>query len=347
MLADFAIRQTVIAAAIEFQRALAAIADRGTDPPTEDAAYSGVRSAMDECLNKLRATGLVGNETRLPSSDLWQIAGGLLERGWLLNRARLKPRGYAGDYELLARMYANARCDDSLGRLLDRYFQEDAAPVAVRNRMRMIGEWTVEEVRRRIPAQGSRLIRIAVVGSAFGLDMRDALLQLEERERASVAIVLLDLDPAAIEFAREQLAPLVPADRLETASGSILKLPVRPKLATPLLGTDLLFCPGIFDYLDDSDAAAMLRLFFESLAPGGRMSVFQFASHNPSRALMEWIGNWYLIYRTEPEFRAVASKAGCPAGALEFGAEPLGVGLFVTAKKPLGVMPASREPARM
>jgi extracellular factor (EF) 3-hydroxypalmitic acid methyl ester biosynthesis protein len=159
------------------------------------------------------------------------------------------------------------------------------------------------------------------------------LLQLTPDERAAVAITLLDLDPAAIDFAQAQLKLLIPSERVTVASGSILKLPVRPRLAEPLQGTDLLLCPGIFDYLDDEEAAAMLRLFYGTLAPGGRMTVFQFAPHNPSRALMEWIANWYLIYRDEAQFRSVVKLADIPSRCASFGAEPLGVDLFVTAIK--------------
>jgi hypothetical protein len=46
---------------------------------------------------------------------------------------------------------------------------------------------------------------------------------------------------------------------------------------------------------------------------------------------MEWIGNWYLIYRTPDEFRRLVEGAGIPASAATYGAEPLGVDLFVTA----------------
>jgi extracellular factor (EF) 3-hydroxypalmitic acid methyl ester biosynthesis protein len=288
---------------------------------------------MDQCLADLRSTGLWGVDNRLPSSELWKVVGPLLEPGWMLYRARIKPRGYAGDYELLGRMYENRLCDDPLGRLLDRYFQEDAAPIAVRNRMRLNADWIVAAVRQRASVGNNQPVRIAVVGSAFGLDIRDALLQLTSEERAAIAITLLDLDPAAVDFARSQLDPLIPAENVTVASGSILKLPVRPRLAEPLQGTDLLFCPGIFDYLDDNEAAAILRLFYGALAPGGRMTVFQFAPHNPSRALMEWIANWYLIYRDEGQFRSVVKQADVPSPCASFGAEPLGVDLFVTAVK--------------
>lgn len=293
-----------------------------------EAAYLRVRAAVDELLAVCRATGIVGSAVGLPSSEMWAEAGDLLGRGWMLARARHKPRGYAGDYELLGRMYDDRRCDDPLGSLLDRYFQDDAAPIAVRNRMWMMRDGIVKRARR-----DRREFNVAIVGSAFGLEVRDALASLNNEERSRVAITLLDMDPAAIEHAREQLAPWIAADRLTAVPTNVFRLPLRLPLAEPLAGTDLLYCPGIFDYLDPAAAAEMLRLFWRQLAPGGEMTVLQFAPHNPSRALMEWIGNWYLIYRDEEEFRQVVADSGIPGSCAEFGAEPLGVDLYVTARK--------------
>ena len=67
--------------------------------------YSDVARAYDRCLDQLRATNLLGEANKVPSSVLWNIAGHLLDRGWLQHRARTKPRGYPGDYEMLARFY--------------------------------------------------------------------------------------------------------------------------------------------------------------------------------------------------------------------------------------------------
>jgi extracellular factor (EF) 3-hydroxypalmitic acid methyl ester biosynthesis protein len=330
---ELVVREVVLGAAEGLKQALGGAESQLACGYSAQAAYLVVRSAVGEFLAKLSATELWGVANRQPSMVMWDTVGSQLARGWLLERARTKPRGYAGDYELLGRMYENRLSDDPLGRLLDRYFQDDAAPVAVRNRMQMIADWIVEGVQILRPSADVRSspIRIAIVGSAFGLDVRDALSRLREHERAAISVTLLDIDPAAVEFARQQLEPLLPAERITTASGSVLRLYERPRLAEPLAGSDLLFCPGIFDYLDDAAAAEMLRLFWQQLAPGGRMSVFQFAPHNPSRALMEWVGNWYLIYRDEQQLRRVTEAAGIPAAAATFGAEPLGADLYVSA----------------
>jgi hypothetical protein len=290
--------------------------------------YPPVKAAIDRCVARLDELGLVGADNQLPSSELWNVAGDVLQRGWLQMRARTKPRGYAGDHEMLTWIYEERVCDDPLGRLFDRYFQEEAAPQAVRNRMRMMADWIVAAAREDRP------LRISVVGSAFGLEVREALRRLAPEARQRCSVTLLDLDPEALEFARRELSPLLGLDRLALISANLFRLPKRPAMAAALECVDLLFCPGLFDYLDDAPAAAMLRAFWDRLAPGGRVTVFQFAPHNPTRTYMEWLGNWYLTYRDAAKFWSIAEMAGIPASAVEQGSEPLGVDLFLTASRP-------------
>jgi extracellular factor (EF) 3-hydroxypalmitic acid methyl ester biosynthesis protein len=294
---------------------------------TASDAVVDVTEAFDDCLAELAELQLWGPDNRLPSSELWNAAGHLLCRGWLQNQARSKPRGYAGDYEMLARIYERRLCDEALGRLFDVYFQSQAAPQAVRNRMAMITDWIVAA------AGSDRSLRVAVVGSAFGLEIRDALLRLEEPARARIQVTLLDVDPAAIDFARGQLQDLLPREQLIAESTNLFRLPQRPAAAEPLGGSDLIYCPGLFDYLDDATAAAMLRCLYERLARGGRLSVFQFARHNPTRAYMEWFGNWYLTYRDAAALRQLVESAGLQNARFTYGAEPLGIDLFVTIQR--------------
>jgi extracellular factor (EF) 3-hydroxypalmitic acid methyl ester biosynthesis protein len=230
---------------------------------------------------------------------------------------------------MLARFYERRLCDDPLGRLFDRYFQDQPAPRAVENRMRMIADWIVAAAHKNTSAR----VKVSLVGSAFGLEIREALLRLDPNRREQVNITLLDLDPAAIEFARGQLAPLLVPQNLTAESGNLFRLLERPQLAAVLDGSDLIFCPGLFDYLDDAAAAAMLRALYGRLTPGGRLSVFQFAPHDPTRAYMEWIGNWYLTYRDLAALQAFVEQAQLDRAEIAFGAEPLGVDLFVTASR--------------
>lgn len=290
-----------------------------------DACYDRVKSAVDECVATLRALGLDGLANQIPSSELWNVAGDVLQRGWLQTQARTKPRGYAGDHEMLARIYEHSLCDDPLGRQFDRYFQEEAAPQAVCNRMHMLRDWIVAAC-----AGLARPWKVAVVGSALGLEVRDALISLHARARQHVQVTLLDLDPAALDFARQRLMPLLSPERLQMVSGNLFRLPSRAGLAKPLAQSDLLVCPGLFDYLSDSDAVAMLGAFRAALKPGGVAHVFQFAPHNPTRTYMEWLGNWYLTYRVADDLRRLAEAAGVPPEGISLGSEPLGVDLLLS-----------------
>ncbi len=87
------------------------------------------------------------------------------------------------------------------------------------------------------------------------------------------------------------------------------------------------------DYLPDETAAAMLRFFWGRLAEGGVLLVGNFAPHNPTRACMEWIGNWYLTYRTSNDLQGLAVGAGVPQGKFSVGSEGLGVNLILTVRK--------------
>jgi extracellular factor (EF) 3-hydroxypalmitic acid methyl ester biosynthesis protein len=97
--------------------------------------------------------------------------------------------------------------------------------------------------------------------------------------------------------------------------------------------TDSLICLGLFDYLDDETAKDMLHLFWQQLNDGGLLMLGNFASNNPTRAYMEWIGNWYLNYRTVEELQQLGIQAGIPEDQFFVGSEPLGVNLILTGQK--------------
>jgi hypothetical protein len=280
---------------------------------------------MRGCLAGLAATGLVGETNRAPSRELWQIAGPWLETGWLQARARGKPRGYAGDAELIERIYTGQLCDHPLGRAFDRFFQSQAAPQAVRNRIRQ----GAEAVRAGLLAAAGREFRVVSVGSGPAAEIREALPALTPDQRASLRVTLLDLDPEALALAGRLLdAAGLPAAQRICLRENLSRLPRRKaSSADPLRGADLILCSGLFDYLPDVDAAEMLNAFWGRFRAGGRMLVFNFSPANPTRAYMEWVGNWYLIYRDAEAMAEIAARAGLPAASVRIRQDPSGASL--------------------
>ncbi len=298
-----------------------------TDAGLADAA---VDRALSACLHRLAATGCWGDSNQLPSSELWRIAGPLLVRGSLQNHARTKPHGYAGDHEMLTRIWERSSCEDPLGAAFDRYFLRQAAPDAVRARFEQIAAAMAIHC---LEHDGPEYYA-ASVGSGAAIDVREALVALPQECRRRIRVRLLDLDPGSLEFATRDILPLLPPEALSCLRVNLYRLPQRSNSNEILQRPDFLVCSGLFDYLADEPAIGMLRLFWDQLARGGMLLVGNFAPHNPTRAYMEWIGNWYLLYRTADELELLATEATIPRKHFTIGCDRTGVDLFLTATKP-------------
>ncbi len=288
------------------------------------------RGALQQALDRLSATGCWGEANRLPSSELWRIAGRWLEVGTLQLRACAKPRGYAGDFEMLEQICTHHVCDHPLGAAWDRFFQAQAAPQAVRNRTGLIAG----AVARFVRDCGAAPVHVVSVGSGPAIDLERACVALTETERQRMRITLLDLDPVALDHARLRFSALGDRQQLHLVRENLFRLAQPGRSHDALREVNFLICSGLFDYLDQVAAAAMLSHFWGAIRPAGQALVFNFAPHNPSRAYMEWIGNWYLTYRTEAQLRDVAARAGIPRGCVTVAAEASGVDLYWHVRRP-------------
>jgi len=300
--------------------------DRWRNMPLAEA---WVDSAMSQCLARLAETGLLGRANQLPSDAFWKIAGSVLSVGRLQHRARDKPLGYAGDHQMLSWIFDETVCDDPLGRHFDRFFLKQAAPASVRNRT----EQVAGALAQHCLSSNRSPYRVVSIGAGPGIDIQRAVRMISPARREKLEVVLLDLDEKGLEFAQTRISNALPAQQITCRRENLFRLPKRSQ-AMPHHGeTDFLICTGLFDYLEDASAATMLQLFWQQLAPGGTMVVGNFAPHCSTRAYMEWIGNWYLIYRTPAELAALAAAAELPTGTWSIGAERSGTNLFLTARK--------------
>lgn len=294
----------------------------------QDLGFALLSTAMDRCLARLAATDCWGKANQLASGEFWSIAAPLLDVGWLQPRARHKPRGYAGDYEMFVRFWQHVCDEHPLGRLFDRYFQSQAAVEAVRSRTRQLAASIVAHAMIR---DGQGPLHVVSVGCGPAIEIELAARWLPEVRRRELRVTLLDFDPDALDHARGRLAGVLAEEQVITLRDNLYRLPQRPRAAASMQGADFLYCSGLFDYLADDAAGSMLRFLWQQLGKQGKLLVGNFAPHNPTRAYMEWVGNWYLIYRAAGELADLASAAGLPRDAFTVCAEPLGIDLFLQA----------------
>lgn len=313
--------------AVSLMTEIALAAEATANFTQEELAFALVRTALDCALADLARLNCWGRANQLPSSQFWEVAGQTLELGWLHSRARHKPLGYAGDYEMFVRFW-EATCEQHpLGRLFDRYFQMQAAVEAVRSRTAQIAAAIAAHALERRAGP----YHLASVGCGPAIDVELALRMLPDERRAETIVTLLDLDEGAVEHARRRLAGLVAPERLTLRRANLFRLAEQPRTADLLAGSDFVVCSGLLDYLADDPAARLVAACWQRLAPGACLLAGNFAPHHPTRAYMEWFGNWYLIYRTADELSALAQAAGIDSRNVSIGAERMGIDLFLCA----------------
>ncbi len=222
---------------------------------------------------------------------------------------KCRPHGYAGDFEVIEKIYTQSVSALSAIRLWDEFFHTSLATVAVRNRAEVFSSLVDEFAPQDLLS----------VACGPGLDVAPVL----RSENGPVTrATLLDNDPNALRRASVNLSGS-PRD-IDYREGNALRYrPDRPH--------GLVWCSGLFDYLSDRAAVLLLRRLYEALGPGGVLAVGNFATGQASRAYMETVGHWLLIHRSEQDIRSLAAAAGVPRARTEVRADDTGVNLFLVA----------------
>jgi extracellular factor (EF) 3-hydroxypalmitic acid methyl ester biosynthesis protein len=227
-------------------------------------------------------------------------------------RTNLKPRGYAGDSEMMSMIYSNDYWGDStFAKLMHKHPVEHPAAQAVRNRRAFIARKLPQLSRRSRLARGEKLKALSVAcGPAR--EIEDVLVSEGDFDRYH--FTLLDQDRHALFEAAKSV------DRIEKKSGLKLKVDylnesVRTMLTTPKLKSrwgqfHFIYSMGLFDYLTPPVAKAVLNKLYQLLKPGGEMVIGNFHVSNPSRTYMEYWLDWVLYYRNEQDFIDLLQGAG-------------------------------------
>lgn len=223
-------------------------------------------------------------------------------------RTNLKPRGYAGDSEMMRLIYENAYAGrTTFEKLLHKQAVEMPAAQAVRNRRRLVPR-VLREVLAGFPDLPVHGFQFLSVASGPAWEMQDLFLDASDVERFHC--VLLDQDTEALATAREGIA------RIEAARGIRARVDyVDESVRTMLRSRDLaerlgrhhfIYSMGLFDYLTPPVARAVLARVFELLEPGGTLLVGNYHVGNPTRVYMDYWMDWPLYYRTEESFLELA-----------------------------------------
>lgn len=251
-----------------------------------------------------------------------------------MHRARHKPLGYPGDYEVMNHLYGNHFAGGTLfAKGLNLAFVSTPAAVAVRARKDRLKR-EIGELLSSWPHD--RPVRVLSIAAGPAQEIYELLQEIHELPRA-VEIVLFDQDKRALSFSYRRLQRVVNARWKDRVSLLHLHDSIRHLLRGAAVFTghgafDLVYSCGLFDYLQTPSGVSLCRTLFSLVAPGGRLYVGNMVPNCASRWLMELHLDWYLVYRERTQMLELGAQAA-PAARAEIVEEATRVNPFLLLKK--------------
>jgi len=247
---------------------------------------------------------------------MYEICGEELDKSTMQYHVRHKPFGYHGDYLFIDWTYTNKTDSPGRGRLWDEFCQRQASSQAVRNRKDFFCDTFTALCNENESA-------LAVLDLACGpcRDIADAL-TLAGTKAIGSHFHCVDMDDRAITYAKNIVQKQNLYSSFQWEVSNVFN--IRPKSRY-----DLIWAAGLFDYLSNSQAVALLKMMMRWVGGGGKIVVGNFHPSNPSRNYMEWFGKWFLNYRTSEELLMLCEQSGIPQECVIFDQEPLGVCIFL------------------
>lgn len=279
--------------------------------PTDDQ-YADLNSWILEIAQQISSNSIP--QYRL--SELLGLFGDAFSLETMQGFAFQKPHGYAGDFEIIDRIYKKYVSDAPHLKNWDIFWHSHAAANAVRNRVIYFSNVVAEVVQKT-----QRSIKVLNLASGPGHDMLYFLSSHPEFEPL-VHFECVEQDEKAIKFAAKLCDSYL--DRITFVQKNALRFESESRY-------DLIWSAGLFDYFDNKVFIFMLSRLKKMMAPDGSLVVGNFCATNPSRAYMQ-LFQWHLHHRSPNTLKWLASKAGFQVEKMDVRREPSGVNLFLHAE---------------
>ncbi|MEM7011754.1 MAG: cyclic nucleotide-binding domain-containing protein [Verrucomicrobiota bacterium] len=275
----------------------------------------------------------IGDQSQLPEAVRAELGARLREdlQAFLLltnaaERMYSKPRGYAGDFLTIHRIYENEPSGKGrLGPLLDDCVLSDPASKAVRNRRQLLAERIEDLV---LSTSETTYVTSFACGPATEIfDVFDKL-----GPDASLHANLVDFDPEALEFVRQRAEKRGLADKIHLHNANPIYLATGSE-KLELNPQHFIYATGLIDYFRDQFAVSLLNYIHILLADDGEVVLGNFHPNNHSKAFMDYVLDWRLIHRTEEDLNRIfeSSAFGAPSADIFFEEER--VNIFATGRK--------------
>lgn len=248
-----------------------------------------------------------------------------------------KPLGYAGDYEMVNMILRPPYEGASLfAKIVNVCFLKNPPAEAHRNRIKYLIRLLAEETDR--VRRAGRRIKIFNLGCGPAKEIQEFMRQQDLSDYAD--FTLLDFNDETLEHAGATLQDIkrtrqrgTGLNLLKRSVHQILKEAGRPGGELRSGQYDLVYCAGLFDYMSDRICKRLMNIFYDLLAPGGLLIATNVDASKPFRHSMEFILEWHLICRNQPQLAAL-NPDKAPPGCFKVTHESTGVNIFIEVRKP-------------
>ena len=230
----------------------------------------------------------------------------------VMGHIKLKPLGYAGDYQIIERIYQKQVSAKYFK--WDQYSMANPAAQAVRNRKQFFKTLIHKKFREQ------KNIELLNIASGPASDLKEIYDDIDPQRLKTTCI---EIDERAIEYAKSTCSNY--AESIQFINQNIFKFHTDKKF-------DLIWSAGLFDYFNDKTFVQLLRQLLGNLKESGEICIGNFSKNNPGRVYMEIFGEWFLNHRSEEELIELAILSGAKLHEIRIDQEPLKVNLFLRVK---------------
>lgn len=280
-------------------------------PDLED--YSELNSWIEETFDHIKNN----NITKEQLNDLIKLFGDAFTVETMQGFAFQKPHGYAGDFEIIDRIYQKYISSKQHLAKWDIFWQNQPAAHAVRNRCDYFAFQVIQTTQSKLQPS----YNVLNLASGPGRDMLNFFKEHSDLS-AKVKFDCVEQDENAIKFASEICSAYL--DNITFIKKNALRYVCSKEY-------DLIWSAGLFDYLDDKVFISLLSRLKNMLGKNGQVVIGNFCSTNPSKAYMN-LFQWHLHHRSPNTLRALAMSAGFSDNNISIKSEYSGVNLFLHAK---------------
>jgi extracellular factor (EF) 3-hydroxypalmitic acid methyl ester biosynthesis protein len=237
---------------------------------------------------------------------------------WFGDRARSKPSGFAGDYEMLIKLYDGKTPATGLGGYIDLCLVDLPLARAVRARLKAAKAFLIDEIERRRTG-----VRILDIASGPGREFHDWPQLPKENP---IEVIAIDNDPVAIQHVQQHVIPRIQGGtKLDVVRYNALRTRNSKATVEKFGRFDIIYSVGLFDYLTDDHLIGMFSGLRDSLNNNGVMYIAFKDTEQYDKTPYQWHLDWFFYQRTEQDVLNIYERAGFAVEEMETTRDATGI----------------------